>query len=254
MNVTHNLADPIFTATLKAGRTELGLFDLMAAAARGELIDLPGMAAHQRAPLVTVLAILMHVLARYAQVDHADTSSWAGAWDMLIGSDALRLSAPDNEVAFLQPPTNEPSSHQSIEAADLLLPNVEHEVKRTWSVPRAETAIFSLVGSLSRPNVKDHRSSTRTGLCAVLASSDGTLGSEICNLLSAYDRLDFAKQGSAMARDHFVWLLPYRANADEPMDFGCPPRELSLVMLKFTKRSLRVEMLGSVCGLSNPII
>jgi hypothetical protein len=31
-------------------------------------------------------------------------------------------------------------------------------------------------------------------------------------------------------------------------------RELSLVMLKFTKRSLRVEMLGSVCGLSNPII
>jgi hypothetical protein len=30
--------------------------------------------------------------------------------------------------------------------------------------------------------------------------------------------------------------------------------ELSLVMLKFTKRSLRVEMLGSVCGLSNPII
>jgi hypothetical protein len=31
-------------------------------------------------------------------------------------------------------------------------------------------------------------------------------------------------------------------------------RELSLVMLKFTKRSLRVEMLGSVCGLSNTII
>ena len=31
-------------------------------------------------------------------------------------------------------------------------------------------------------------------------------------------------------------------------------QELSLVMLKFTKRSLRVEMLGSVCGLSNPII
>jgi hypothetical protein len=33
-----------------------------------------------------------------------------------------------------------------------------------------------------------------------------------------------------------------------------PDQELSLVMLKFTKRSLRVEMLGSVCGLSNPII
>jgi hypothetical protein len=224
MNVTHTVLDPIFTATLKAARTELGLFDLMAAAARGELIDLPGMAAHQRAPLVTVFAILMHVLARYVQIDHAEVSCWASAWDTLIGPGALRVSAPANEVAFLQPPTNEPSSHQSIEAADLLLPNVEHEVKRTWSVPRAETAIFSLLGSLSRPNVKDHRSSTRTGLCAVLPSSDGTLGAEIRNLLSAYDRHDFAKQGSASARDHLIWLLPYRANADEPMPFGDPPR------------------------------
>ena len=30
-------------------------------------------------------------------------------------------------------------------------------------------------------------------------------------------------------------------------------RELSLVMLKFTKRSLQVEMLGGLCGLDNPI-
>jgi hypothetical protein len=29
--------------------------------------------------------------------------------------------------------------------------------------------------------------------------------------------------------------------------------ELSLVMLKFTKRSLQVEMLGGLCGLGNPI-
>jgi hypothetical protein len=29
--------------------------------------------------------------------------------------------------------------------------------------------------------------------------------------------------------------------------------ELSLVMLKFVKRLLPVEMLGSLCGLSNPI-
>jgi hypothetical protein len=30
-------------------------------------------------------------------------------------------------------------------------------------------------------------------------------------------------------------------------------KELSRVMLKFAKRSLPVEMLGSLCGLSNPI-
>jgi hypothetical protein len=122
------------------------------------------MAAHQRAPVVTVVAILMHILARYEKVDRTSERSWARAWQKLIGLDSLRVTAPHNEVAFLQPPTNEPTSRQSIEAADLLLPNVEHEVKRTWATPQVQTVVFSLMGSLSRPNVKDHRTSTRTGL------------------------------------------------------------------------------------------
>jgi hypothetical protein len=96
----------------------------MAAAERGELIDLPAMAAHQRALVVTVLAILMHVLGRYAKIDRQSEKSWARAWDELIGPDAVRVTAPYGEIAFLQPPTNEPTSRQSIEAADLLLPNV----------------------------------------------------------------------------------------------------------------------------------
>jgi hypothetical protein len=199
--VPNTVADVIFTVTLRKGRRSCGLFGLMAAAAGGELVDLPGMGAHQRAPVVTVLAILMHVLARYAKVDRASGKSWASAWDELIGPHALRLTAPYDEVAFLQPPTNEPTSQQLIEAADLLLPNVEHEVKRTWSAARADEAIFSLIGSLSRPNVKDHRSSTRTGLCAALPSVDGTLGSEICSLLSAYDQLKLPAGRSAQARD-----------------------------------------------------
>jgi hypothetical protein len=182
------------------------------------------MAVHQRAPVVTVLAILMHVLARYAKVDRASESSWARAWDELIGPDALRVTAPCNEVAFLQPPTNEPTSRQSIEAADLLLPNVEHEVKRTWSTAQADAAIFSLIGSVSRPNVKDHRSSTRTGLCAVLPSADGTLGSEISSLVSAYDHLNLPTGRLTQAADHFVWLEPYRPIADGPISFADLPR------------------------------
>jgi hypothetical protein len=182
------------------------------------------MAAHQRAPVVTVLAILMHVLARYANVDRASEESWAAAWDEHIGSDALRVTAPHDEVAFLQPPTNEPTSQQSIEAADLLLPNVEHEVKRTWSTTRADQAIFSLIGSLSRPNVKDHRSSTRTGLCAILPSADGSLGSEICSLVLAYDQLNLPTSRSTKAADHFVWLKSYRPKADAPISFADLPR------------------------------
>jgi hypothetical protein len=222
--VSKSVAAPIFTAATADGRKSYSLFGLFATVARGELIDLPGMAAHQRAPVVTVLAILMHVLARYAKVDRASESSWARAWDELIGPDALRIIAPYNEVAFLQPPTNEPTSRQSIEAADLLLPNVEHEVKRTWVTARADEAIFSLIGSLSRPNVKDHRSSTRTGLCAVLPSVDGTLGSEISRLLSAYDQMMFPTGRSTKASDHFVWLKPYRPKAEAPISFADLPR------------------------------
>ena len=66
----------------------------MAAAACGELIDLPGMAAHQRASVVTVIAMLMHILARYGKVDRTSERSWARAWKELIGLDALRVTAP----------------------------------------------------------------------------------------------------------------------------------------------------------------
>jgi hypothetical protein len=222
--VSDTVAAPIFAATTANGRKDHGLFDLMAAATRGELVDLPGMASHQRSLVITVLAILMHVLARYTKVNRASKESWARAWDDLIGPDALRVTAPHDEVAFLQPPTNEPTSPQSIEAADLLLPNVEHEVKRTWATARPEEAIFSLIGSLSRPNVKDHRSSTRTGLCAILPSVDGTLGSEICSLLSAYDQLKLPTHRSTQAANHFVWLKPYRPKADAPISFADLPR------------------------------
>ena len=99
------VTDPIFTADTAAGRKEFGLFELMASAVGGELVDLPRMAAHQRASLVTVLAIFMHVLSRYAKVKRSSASSWAAAWDALIGHEALRITAPHDEVAFLQPPT-----------------------------------------------------------------------------------------------------------------------------------------------------
>jgi hypothetical protein len=222
--VSDTVAAPIFTATTPSGRKDYGLFGLMATATRGELIDLPRMAGHQRSLVITVLAISMHVLARYTKVDRASEKSWARAWDDLIGPDALRVTAPHDKIAFLQPPTIEPTSLQSIEAADLLLPNVEHEVKRTWATERAEEAIFSLIGSLARPNVKDHRSSSRTGFCAILPSVDGRLGSEICNLLTAYDQLKLPTHRSTKAADHLVWLRPYRPKIDAPISFADLPR------------------------------
>jgi hypothetical protein len=231
--LSNSVAAPIFAVTTAEGTKTCGLFGVLAAAARGELVDMPSMAAHQRAPVVTLLAILMHVLSRYGKVDRASESAWARAWNKLIGPDALRLTAHYNEVAFLQPPTKKPTSQQAIEAADLLLPNVEHEVKRTWSTARAERAFFSLIGSLSRPNVKDHRSSTRTGLCAILPSVDGTLGSEICSVLAAYDQLNPSTGNSTKAADHFVWLKPYRPRRTaQDLSRASRVRSLTLVARK----------------------
>jgi hypothetical protein len=183
------------------------------------------MATHQRPAVVTTLAIISHLLRRYdPNIDIASSTDLRRAWDKGVGADALRLEAPDDEVAFLQPPTDPPTSQQSIESADALLPGVEHEVKRSWDTT-PERAVFAIMGSMMRPNTKDHRSATRTGLSCALTSLDGSLGAEIVNLVEAYDQLFSSRTNTSSARDHMVWIRPYRRNnrplalADLPKPF-----------------------------------
>jgi hypothetical protein len=195
------------------------------------------MSAHQRPAVVTVIAVLMHLLARYRSVQRREADSWRAAWDDAIGDEALRLVARHDEVAFLQPPTGEPTSSQSLEAADLLLPNIEHEVKRSWSTT-AERAVLAIMSSLLRPNVKDHRSSTRTGLTVVLASDDGSLGSEIDKVVAALDALFGATPGEDLAQ-HLIWMRPYRPGSDKPIPFGQLPRPFLDV-----GRALRIVDIG----------
>jgi hypothetical protein len=213
-----SVADPIFQLQTSDGPRGGGLFEVMAGAARCELRDLPGMRAHQRPAVVTVVAVLMHLLARYAQVDRSVAESWHTAWREAVGEHPLRLIAPHAEVAFLQPPTEAPTSPQSLEAADLLLPNVEHEVKRSWT-GTAEQAVFALMGSMLRPNAKFHRRSSRVGLTAVLVSEDGSIGGEIGKLAEAYDKLFGAGHDAGMAQ-HLPWLLPYRPGTDDPLSLA----------------------------------
>ena len=64
--VSATLADPIFRLRTRE-RDQLGsLFEVMACAADGTLIDLPSMQAHQRAPVVTALAVMMRAIELYA--------------------------------------------------------------------------------------------------------------------------------------------------------------------------------------------
>jgi hypothetical protein len=218
------VSDPIFSIREASGQIrQVGLFELLASSFSGKLVDLPGMAAHQRPAVVTVLAVIGHVLNRYApSTDLCSPQAIATSWDALFGADTLRLAAPDNAVAFLQPPTNPTTSRQSIESADLMLPAVEHEVKRTWDTT-PERALFAIMGSMMRPNVKDHRTATRIGLSCVLTSSDGSLAGEVINLAEAYDRLFSTEAGKSSASDHMVWLRPYSRD-DTPIPLADLPK------------------------------
>ena len=193
-----NISDPVFTLRRAGGIEKGGLFDILEAALAGDLTDLPAMRAHQRAAVVTVLAVIAHTLRRYG------SGSLAEEWDRQIGVDALRLTAPHDEPAFLQPPTDKPTKRQSLESLDCLLPRVQHEVKATFS-GHIETWLFALMGGQARPSVNYNRPSSRSGLTAVLPSVDGTIGSEIRSLIEAYDRTAGGEAESAA--DHMLWLL-----------------------------------------------
>lgn len=215
------VAEPIFSVRHRKGVGRLDLFEVFAAISSGDLVDFPAMAAHQRPAVVTAFAILMHLLRRYDTIEESNASSWAAAWDRHVGTDALRLAAPHGETAFLQPPTVEPTSQQSIQSADLLLPKVEHEVKQTWNTT-AERALFAIMGSIMRPNVKDHRSATRVGLTVVLPSVDGTIGNEITQLARSYDALFSPGPSNQRLEDHLVWGMPYRPK-DSPLSLADLP-------------------------------
>ena len=192
------ISDPVFTLRRTSGIEKGGLFDILEAALAGDLADLPAMRAHQRAAVVTVLAVIAHTLRRYG------SGSLAEEWNRQIGTDALRLTAPHDEPAFLQPPTDKPTKRQSLESLDCLLPRVQHEVKATFS-GQVETWLFALMGGQARPSVNYNRPSSRSGLTAVLPSVDGTIGSEIRSLIEAYDRTQGGRAESAA--DHMLWLL-----------------------------------------------
>src|SRR3954449_13136029 len=99
------ISDPLFTLRTSDTTATGGLFDIFARVGDGTLVDLPAMQGHQRPAVVTALAVIMVSLRRYAAGRLNTSVEWEAEWNRQIGADASRLVAPENEVAFLQPPT-----------------------------------------------------------------------------------------------------------------------------------------------------
>ena len=207
------LADPLFTAT---GGQRLSLFDLFATIADGQPLELNRLRPHQRAPVVTALAILMTALRRHASGPLTSHADWAREWRGQIGADALRLLAPVTEVAFFQPPL-EPRSRQ-VHHSDLLLSDIDLTFTRALHAAKpvddgtAEEAVFALLAGTWKISVVKWTAGTRQCPVAALPSADATLGGEVRHLAMAYDQHTSTLIGSqampSRAADHCLWLRP----------------------------------------------
>lgn len=86
------VTDNIIHVRTDNGTTAVGLHEVLAYAHGGRLIDLPGMRADQRAPVVTALAILSTTLRRYARHQLTTGDQWLDALVDQLGEDTVILA------------------------------------------------------------------------------------------------------------------------------------------------------------------
>jgi hypothetical protein len=98
------VTDPIIRVRTPSGTSTVGLHDVFACVHDGTLIDLTAMRSDQRSPVVTALALLSHVLRRYASSPLVRAEDWLNALRSQIGDDGLVVAGgSDSRPQFLQP-------------------------------------------------------------------------------------------------------------------------------------------------------
>ena len=204
----------------------LSLFELFSAIAEGRSVELARMQPHQRFPAVTAFAVLMTVLKRYATSPPQSAKSWESEWNRQIGEDALRLVAPESEVAFFQPPLD-PDGYRSrltLSDIDLVFYRLMHATKPV-EFGDAEEAVFALMSGAWARSVAKWNSGTRYSPAGVLASDDGTFAGEVRHLIQAYEISSSTIGREATptcAADHILWLRPVSAHSLDPDDVPWP--------------------------------
>jgi hypothetical protein len=189
----------------------------MARSVDGTLSDLPSMQAHQRAPVITALAVMMCAIELHADGPPQGAAEWEAEWNRQVGVEALRLVAPAGECAFFQPPTSGGLSEITIEEVDRLTVAQRHAVKPQRATT-PERAVFALMSSDWRQyGGVGWTGGTRPGLTAVFVGDGQTLASEILSLIEAYRHMPSKDVGSraspSSAADHLLWLLTYDASS-----------------------------------------
>ena len=225
-----SITDPIIRVRTADGIDTVGLHGIFAYVHDGALIDLPGVRADQRAPVVTALAILLHLLRRYSPAPLASSDDWLAALYSQLGEDALVLAGgSDDRPQFLQPvlvglgdikPFN-------ITETDHLMAANRHVLK-VADEGTPEAALYSLMASTWRHHAGvGNPAGARSRFLTVLVGDGVTMSSEIASLADAYSAsaptvvgIDAPKPHST--RDHMLWAQPWQTKqpvAQAPFPF-----------------------------------
>ena len=212
------VTDPIVRIRIADSTGAVGLHEVFCHALSGSLLDFPGMRADQRAPVVTTLAIISHVLRRYSSSSLTTADDWLKALLSQFGESALVLAGgSDREPQFLQPvlvglgdikPFN-------ITESDHLMAANRHVLKVAEEAT-AEAALFSLMASTWRHHGGvGNPAGARARLLTVLVGDGLTISSEIASLAAAYDAITPRVVGSHAPKpsnilDHMLWAQPWQ--------------------------------------------
>jgi hypothetical protein len=193
--VALSLPSPIIRVRTPDGVSRAGLPEILELCRSGSLLDLPGMRADQRAPVVTTLAVILHLEDRY-RTKVGDVVSLD-----LVGDFAVS--------AFLQPALTGPTKSLPMTDLDHTTTGVAHAYKQTDAFD-PEQAFFALVASTWRQHIGRGKPGGVRQRCLTVLLGDGvTLASEVAQLTAAYgDAASVAIPGATLL-DHLLWTKPW---------------------------------------------
>ena len=144
------VTDPILRVRTVAGTAHVGLHELLHLAHTGGLIDLPGVRADQRAPVVTALAIIFHLVMQYSPLAPATADDWRDALAAQFGDCLTLVGGPDDKPQFFQPVIDMTLAQPfTITETDHLMPAMRHALKAVAETS-PEDGLYALMSSAWR--------------------------------------------------------------------------------------------------------
>jgi hypothetical protein len=214
------VTDPNIRVRTPDGTQKVGLHEVLARAHDGSLTDLFAMRADQRSAVVTALAILSHVLRRYATSPLVKAGDWLTALRSQLGEDALVLAGgSDSRPQFFQPVIKDLGEVKpfNITETDHLMAANRHVLKVAYKAT-PEAALYGLMASTWRHHGGvGNPAGARSRLLTVLAGDGVTIASEIACLSSAYDAMTPTVVGidapaPKKTLKHMLWAQPWQTS------------------------------------------